>query len=231
MTTGTGQVADRRERYRNQTREEAKDAALRQLAESGTGGLSLNAIAREIGLSGPALYRYFENREALLTALVTDGFNAIGDALERTAKAAAGYSAEQRLRAVLGAFRKWAITEPHRYQLLFGTPIPGYRAPESTTPAAARMFTTLLRAMVDVDADRNRADPGRTPPAPTPLDEQLVHWHADPSTPPHLVRAAVIAWTRLHGVLSLEIDGAFGPMRFDTALLYESEVDAIVAGL
>src|SRR3712207_1012330 len=122
-------AVDRRERYREQTREEAKEVALRQLAESGTGGLSLNAIAREIGLSGPALYRYFANRDALLTALVTDGFDAIGDALEDAAAAAAERPPEERLRTVLGAFRAWAIAEPHRYSLLFGTPVPDYRAP------------------------------------------------------------------------------------------------------
>src|SRR3712207_101762 len=125
-------AVDRRERYREQTREEAKEVALRQLAESGTGGLSLNAIAREIGLSGPALYRYFANRDALLTALVTDGFHAIGDALEDAATAVADGTAEERLRAVLRTFRERAVAEPHRYQLLFGTPVPGFRAPETT---------------------------------------------------------------------------------------------------
>jgi AcrR family transcriptional regulator len=227
----TGQAVDRRERYREQTREEAKEVALRQLAESGTGGLSLNAIAREIGLSGPALYRYFANRDALLTALVTDGFEAVGDALEDAAASAADRSPEERLRVVLGVFRERATAEPHRYQLLFGTPVPGYRAPESTISAAARMFTTVLRAMAEVAGDRDRSDPTRTPPAPTPLDEQLALWYADTSAPPHLVRAAVTGWTRLHGVLSLEIDGSFGPMRFDAGLLYQSEVDGILAAL
>ncbi|SHN25600.1 TetR/AcrR family transcriptional regulator [Cryptosporangium aurantiacum] len=224
-------VVDRRERYREQTREEAKAVALRQLAESGTGGLSLNAIAREIGLSGPALYRYFANRDALLTALVLDGFTAVGDVLDQAAADAADEPPEARLRAVLGAFRAWSIAEPHRYQLLFGTPVPAYRAPDVTIAAAARMFTAVLRTMVDVAAERDRADPTRTPPAPTPLDEQLVLWYADSSVPPHLVRATVIGWSRLHGVLSLEIQGAFGPMRFDAGLLYASEVDTIIASL
>lgn len=229
--TGTGRVVDRRQRYREQTREEAKEVALRQLAESGTGGLSLNAIAREIGLSGPALYRYFANRDALLTALISDGFDAVGDALEDAAAAAAGQPADDRLRAVLGAFRTWAVTQPHRYLLLFGTPVPNYRAPGDTIEIAARMFATVQAAIVDVAAERDSTDPTRTRPAPTPLDQQLARWQGDSSAPPHLVRAGVVAWTRLHGVLSLEIQGSFGPMGFDAGLLYESEVDALLAAL
>ncbi|GAA3387876.1 TetR/AcrR family transcriptional regulator [Cryptosporangium minutisporangium] len=224
-------TVDRRERYREQTREEAKEVALRQLAESGPGGLSLNAIAREIGLSGPALYRYFANRDALLTALVVDGFHALGDALERAAADAAAQAPEQRLRAVFRAWRSWALAEPHWYQLLFGTPVPGYQAPESTIDAAARSFAAVLRPVRDVAAERDRADPTRTPPSPGQLDEQLARWYADPGVPPHLVRATVISWTRLHGVLSLEVQGSFGPMQFDTALLFESEVDALLAAL
>lgn len=222
---------DRRERYREQTREEAKEVALRQIAESGTGGLSLNAIAREIGLSGPALYRYFANRDALLTALVLDGFHALGDTLERASADAADQTPEQRLRALLGAWRSWAMTEPHRYQLLFGTPVPGYQAPESTADAAARSFTAVLRGVVDVAVERDHADPTRRPPASTPLDEQLALWYTDLGVPAHLIRAAVATWTRLHGVLSLEVQGSFGRMRFDPALLYQSEVDDVIAAL
>jgi AcrR family transcriptional regulator len=219
-------VADRRARYREQTREEAKEVALRQLAESGAAGLSLNAIAREIGLSGPALYRYFANRDALLTALVTDGFAAIGDALEDAATRAADRSPQERLRAVLGAFRAWAIAEPHRYLLLFGAPVPGYRAPDGTTAAAGRMFAAVQNAIVDVAAER-----GRGPAPATRLDEQLARWFTDGAGPPHLLRLGVVTWTRLHGVLSLELQGTFSPMRFDPALLYDSEVDAILAAI
>lgn len=224
--TRTGQVVDRRERYREQTREEAKEVALRQLAESGAAGLSLNAIAREIGLSGPALYRYFANRDALLTALVTDGFNAIGDALEDAATSTAGELPETRLRAVLGALRAWAIAEPHRYLLLFGTPVPGYRAPDGTTSAAGRMFSAVQSAIVDIARERKRDTP-----TPTPLDEQFARWYTDEPVSPHLLRLGVVTWSRLHGVLSLELQGTFSPMRFDPALLYESEVDAIIAAI
>lgn len=229
--TRAGQVANRRERYREQTREEAKQVALRQLAEAGTGGLSLNAIAREIGLSGPALYRYFANRDALLTSLILDGFDALGDTLEQVAAEVADQPPEHRLRAVFGAWRQWALAEPHQYKLLFGTPVPGYQAPESTVGASARSFAAMLGSIVDVAAERDRVDPSRAAPEPSALDDQLGLWYTDSAVPPHLVRAAVVSWTRLHGVLSLETQGSFGPMHFDTALLFELEVDVVLAGL
>ena len=222
-------TVDRRERYRAQTRDEIKRGALRQLAEGGTGALSLNAIAREIGLSGPALYRYFANRDALLTAMITDAFSDLGDAMERAS--AVDLPPEDRLRAVLAEFRAWATAEPHRYQLLFGTPVPGYTAPPATTLAAHRIFTVPLEASIAIAAERDAADPARRPPPPTPVDRQLAAWLDDPTVPQHLIRAGVIGWSRLHGLLSLEINGSYGPMCFDPALLYQAEVDTIIASL
>src|SRR5215467_10787776 len=70
-----------RERYRAQVRAEVKQAALRQLAESGPTGLSVSAIGKELGVSGPALYRYFASRDELLTELVIDAYNDLSGAL------------------------------------------------------------------------------------------------------------------------------------------------------
>jgi len=101
-----------RDRFRAQMRQEVKEAALRQLADGGTEALSMNAIARELGVSGPALYRYFTGREALLTELILD---AHAD-LTATLTAAGG------LPELALAYRSWATSHPHRYRLLFGAP-------------------------------------------------------------------------------------------------------------
>src|ERR1044072_163112 len=113
-----------RERYREQNREEAKRIALEQLAESGPAGVSVNAIAREMGVTGPALYRYFAGRDGLLTELIADAYTELADTVEHAAtpKPAPG----ARARALATAWRDWALAQPHRYLLLFGTPIPGY---------------------------------------------------------------------------------------------------------
>ena len=74
-----------RERYRAQVRGEVKQAALRQLAESGPAGLSISAIGKQLGVSGPALYRYFASRDELLTELVIDAYHDLADALRAAA--------------------------------------------------------------------------------------------------------------------------------------------------
>ena len=124
-----------RDRFRAQVREETKQLALRQLAEGGPEALSLNAIAKRLGVSGPALYRYFANRDSLLTELIIDAYDDLGAALE------AADVPVDRLRSLVRAYRGWAVAEPHRYRLLFRAPLPGYDA------HAERLVEASQRAM------------------------------------------------------------------------------------
>src|SRR3954471_20052482 len=92
-----------------------KRIALRQLEEGGPAAVALNAIARELGVSGPALYRYFRNRDALLTVLVVDAYEDLAAALEPSTD----------LESFAHAYRAWALAQPHRYRLLYSAPWPG----------------------------------------------------------------------------------------------------------
>lgn len=219
----------RRERYRAETREEAKRIALRQLAAGGQEGLSLNAIAREMGMSGPALYRYFANRDDLLTALIVDAYRDVGAALTGAVTAAARRGPDDRMRALARAMRTWALDQPHRYLLLFGTPFAGYQAPEAATAAARDSIGGALLAIIDIEHERPRAKKRRTP-----LERQLEEAPFVPEelrgeVPGAVLADAILAWSRIHGLIGLEINGQFAPMGFDPALLYEREVDAIIA--
>ena len=118
-----------RDRFRAQVRSEIKAAALAQVAEAGAQGVSVNAIAKQLGVSGPALYRYFANRDELLTELVVDAYGDFAGALR-----AAGGDA----RALARAYRTWAVAQPHRYRLLFAPPLPGYDAHAPRLVDAAR---------------------------------------------------------------------------------------------
>ncbi len=211
---------DRRQQYREQTRQEAKRIALEQLAEHGVGGISVNAIGKHMGVTGPALYRYFANRDALLTELISDGYHDLADTLEAAVHAAR--TPATRLRAAANAMRGWAIAAPHRYLLLFGTPIPGYEAPEHTLTAANRAMTALLAA-----AGEDRAEPSaRT------LHRQVAEWGermGHGRLTPHQQHWGLTVWTRLHGVLSLEVAGQFALSGIDPELLYRAEVDALAA--
>jgi AcrR family transcriptional regulator len=199
-----------RERYRAQVRAEVKEHAWAQIAEAGSSAISLNAIAKTMGLSGPALYRYFSSRDELITDLVIDAYRQLVDAA-RTAVAAKGPDP-----AVLAnAIRDWAREYPQRYFLIYGTPIPGYHAPQTTTEIVSELMDMLLEAMRD-------HDPGPV----TAFDEDLAehrHW-TTVDVPEGVLRDALTFWTRLHGVVSLEIAGQFRDMGFDTQLLFETEL-------
>lgn len=212
---------DRRQRYREQTRQEVKRIALEQLAEHGIAGISVNAIGKRLGVTGPAIYRYFANRDALLTELIADGYHGLADTLEAAIDPAAPPA--ERTRAVATALRDWAVAVPHRYLLLFGTPIPGYQAPAHTLDAANRAMTALLATAPP--------DPGPTTVA-EPLYGQLSEW-GEQLGHGHLTQRqqhwGMTVWSRLHGVLSLEVAGQFSLTGLDSGLLYRAEVEALIA--
>jgi AcrR family transcriptional regulator len=211
-------AATPRERYRAQVREEIKKHAWEQIAAAGASALSLNAIAKRIGMSGPALYRYFANRDELITELIREGYRSLADTFRARAEAGAG------LGDLAHALRGWALEDPQRYLLLYGTPVPGYQAPEDTTRIAAQIMDVILDAC---------ATEQLCVMAPSPLQEHLDDhraWAGQHPAPPSALHRALVFWTRLHGVLSLELAGQFTGMGFDPARLYTAEAEAITAG-
>ncbi|MFI0486824.1 TetR/AcrR family transcriptional regulator [Actinomadura sp. 9N215] len=203
-------AASPRERYRAQVRTEIKERAWEQIATAGASALSLNAIAKQMGMSGPALYRYFANRDELITELIRDAYRSLADAFHATAEGGTD------LASLAHTVRRWALDVPHRYFLIYGTPIPGYHAPADTTEIAAELMAIMLDACPPVPADGTALDRN--------LDE---HGHWGASHPAPVRRRALTFWTRLHGVLSLELAGHFTGMEFDPALLYEAEVASL----
>ncbi|UUU22235.1 TetR/AcrR family transcriptional regulator [Streptomyces sp. DSM 40750] len=182
-----------RERYRAQVRAEVKEHAWEQIAAAGASALSLNAIAKRMGMSGPALYRYFAGRDELITELIRDAYRSLADTFRATSEAGADVA------ALATALRAWALADPQRYFLVYGTPVPGYHAPDEITTIASEIMAPLLDACTALPSD-----------GPTPLHRALTFW------------------TRLHGVLSLELAGHFNGMEFDPAQFYAAEVEALV---
>ncbi|MEU9312735.1 TetR/AcrR family transcriptional regulator [Streptomyces sp. NPDC048256] len=207
-----------RERYRAQVRAEIKERAWEQIATAGASALSLNAIAKQMGMSGPALYRYFAGRDELITELVRDAYRSLADAF-RTASAAGGG-----LTGLAHTLRDWALDDPQRYFLVYGTPVPGYHAPDDVTTIASEIMTALLDACADLPADG----------PPTPLAAHLEglgdQWTTGHPAPPAALHRALTCWTRLHGVLSLELAGHFNGMGFDPTLLFTAELDTLTGG-
>lgn len=214
-----------RERYRAQVRGEVKEAALGHLAESGPAGLSVSGIGKQLGVSGPALYRYFASRDELLTELVIDAYDDLADALRAAARQPAVTEPRARFDALARAYRSWALAQPHRYRLLFGPPLPGYDAHAQrlvdASQAAMNQLLGVLRELGD-----------RTAPAPPqPLASQLTAWAQahDPGTGPATALRAVLTWSRLHGLVSLEIAGNFASMGIDPGQVFEAQLSALTA--
>jgi len=218
-----------RGRYREHVRDEVKQVALRQLAEGGPQALSVNAIGKELGVSGPALYRYFANRDELLTELVVDAYHDLAVAL---AEATRRSRPTHRLRDLATAYRSWANAQPHRYRLLFVAPVPGYDAQSERLVSASQEAMNVLLDVLAGDATEPPAGTAAKPPASIAraLDRQLDRWARDrglTGVSGALAHRAVIAWTRLHGLVSLEIEGNFASMGLDAGLLFDAEVRAL----
>jgi AcrR family transcriptional regulator len=216
----TGQTSPR-ERYRAQIRDEIKAVALHQLAEVGPAGVSVNAIGKELGVSGPALYRYFASRDELLTELVVDSYTDQTAALRSAAAKVPGPPSRSALEALARAYRQWAINNPHRYRLLFAPPLPGYDAhAERLVQAAQASMQLLLEALPPTD--------GAIHPSEA-LGAQATAWlkarglSSDSST----ALRAVQTWSRLHGFVSLEIAGNFAAMGFDPGALFDLELSSL----
>jgi AcrR family transcriptional regulator len=194
-----------RARARAQLVAEIKASARRQLAADGAAGLSLRAIARELEMASSAIYRYFPSRDDLLTALIVDAYGAVGEAVERAAVARPHAPLLDRWRMVCRAVRDWAVANPHEYALVYGSPVPGYRAPPDTVDQATRVTAVLAGLVVEGTARGDAA-----PPAPGDVDDAL---HTDglrallPGVPPDVITRAVIAWTELFGLVSFEVFG------------------------
>ncbi|MGW4625216.1 TetR/AcrR family transcriptional regulator [Streptomyces rubiginosohelvolus] len=211
----TSDAATPRERYRAQVRAEIKQHAWEQIATAGASALSLNAIAKRMGVSGPALYRYFAGRDELITELIRDAYRSLADAVHAAALTGADPA------ALAHVLRDWALADPHRYFLIYGTPVPGYHAPDEITGISQEIMADLLTAWTAFEPDA---------PA-SPFAAHLADhrdWAGDHPAPPGVLRRALAFWTRLHGVLSLELAGHFTGMGFDPALLFQAELDGLV---
>ena len=143
-----------RERTRAEITRQILDAARRHLATEGASGLSLRAIARELGASSSAVYRYVASRDDLLTRLIVAAYDALGAAAETAEAAVARDDLAGRWSAVCGAVRAWALANPNEYALIYGTPVPGYTAPPATIAPAARVSSVLLGILAGAAAGR-----------------------------------------------------------------------------
>jgi AcrR family transcriptional regulator len=225
----------RRDRLRQTTLAEIKALAWQQIAEAGAPSLSLRAIAREMGMTSSALYRYFPSRDVLLSALIKDGFASLADTLEAveadTKKS--GQGSELFIRLVR-AYRTWSLTHPSEYALIFGTPVPGLEVHDPDVKSELmRGVNVLFRCMIDGVRRGVIHPPALQGPGAGRLRAKLRAWGLDeaPGLPPAALAGCLFAWTQLHGAISLELFGHMPEQVLPADELFEQQMRQVLTAL
>jgi AcrR family transcriptional regulator len=209
--------------------------AREHLAEQGAAALSLRSVARELELAPSALYRYFDGRDALLSALIMAAYESLADETELAADRAAqahGTDSERWIEAPR-AIRRWALERPHEWGLIFGTPVPGYEAPEDTVEPYARVASALARPLVEAKA-AGRLHPDAPSSAATDELRQAVAPVAEGlelDMPVQTVVRLVQAWTTLVGIISLEVFGHWRNTILVPEAFFEATMHDVARGL
>lgn len=221
-----------RERARAATTAEILRLAREQMAVDGAAALSLRAVARDLGMVSSAVYRYFSSRDELLTALIIDSYDRLGAAVEvADASITRRDDFLGRYRAATRALREWAVEHPSEWALLFGTPVPGYKAPQDTIPSATRYAAVLVGILADMSAAglHHVADvPVALRPDLRRLRDQLGSDTSDGS-----LAVGLASWAALMGAINLELFGHLNNVVDRPGALYDAVVEqhgAIIMG-
>jgi len=215
------------------TTEEIKSIARQQMAEKGTNGLSLRGIARELNITAPAIYNYFPRLDDLITALIVDAFTALASAVEAADQGEETTAYGARLKAALMAYRKWAITHPADFQLIYGNPIPGYEAPADVTiPLARRSLEIMGQPMGLAWQAGQLTFPPEYQPIPEANKAFMKEWldplYGEIGLPVEMFYVLLVGWSRIHGIIMLELFEHLGPTVGDVRTFYEHEVDTLL---
>lgn len=224
--TDAREAPTRRERLRQQTADEIKQRAFELVDAGGAHDVTIASVGKGMGMTPPALYRYFPSREALLSALVVDAYADLGSTVADAAERVAGQDPRSRVRVALTTYRAWALARPRRYTMLFSDR--SRDVPDSPAGVAAinAGMLPLLVALGEIAASSGRAGDAQ-------VDEALSRWAQAMGAPeglsPTALRLAVLAWSRVHGLVSLEITGALAAMGLDAEVLMDAEVEGVLA--
>lgn len=218
--TGVRKASGVRARVRAELTGAIKDIARQQLASDGAASLSLRAISRELDMASSAIYRYFASRDELLTALIIDAYNNLGAAVEEANEVCDSPDVRVRWLALTRAFRRWALENPHEYALIYGSPVPGYAAPQDTIDPASRVSVQLIQ-LLEGSGVWSESSPALTN-AVAPLSEFSQHTIA-----PDALAAGVGAWAQLVGLVTFELFGHLNNVIDDRDTFFDHSMNQI----
>jgi AcrR family transcriptional regulator len=226
----TGHVGKRQD-ARARTEAQIIELARRQLISEGAAGLSLRAIARDLGMVSSAVYRYVANRDELLTLLLVDGYSELADAVDEARDAGGGMWRDDIIALAL-AMRRWAVEHPASWALLYGSPVPGYHAPPDRTVApGTRVIGALLSCVADgvMAGDVRTSDPSGHR---TLADfDEIRREYTFPGDDTVLAKCFT-AWAGIIGAISLEVFGGYGSDSItEPESLFHAQVEMLIGVL
>jgi AcrR family transcriptional regulator len=203
-------VMGKRQETREKIEAQIVELGRRHLVTDGAAGLSLRAIARDLGMVSSAVYRYVASRDDLLTLLLVDAYSELADAVDRAA-ATAGGSWRDRVLATAHAARAWAIDQPARWSLLYGSPVPGYHAPrERTVGPGTRVVASLFDAIGAGIAAGDIPQSNVAVAQPLSSDFGRLREEFAFAGDDSAVAKCFLLWAGLVGAISLEVFGQYG---------------------
>jgi AcrR family transcriptional regulator len=214
--------------------ESIKAAAHHQMTEHGTAGLTLRGIARELGVTAPAIYNYFPRLDDLITALIIDAFTDLGQAMQSADSAVPAAPPADRALAQCLAYRTWAIAHPVDFQLIYGNPIPGYIAPaDITIPLARRPFLGLFACFLEAHRAGELQVPEAYSAVPAATRQAVAEWKqlSGIEMPDALLTLLMSGWARIHGLVMLELFNHIQPLVGEGETFYRYELEAFMRQL
>ncbi|MDD2857256.1 MAG: TetR/AcrR family transcriptional regulator [Candidatus Nanopelagicales bacterium] len=223
----------RREAAREELTAQILELGRAHLAVEGAAGLSLRAIARDLGMVSSAVYRYVPSRDALLTLLIVDAYDALGAVAETAEARVARADLMGRFVAVAMAVRTWALEHPHEYALIYGSPVPGYAAPEATIGPASRVPTLLLTILAQMPEPAAGLAPAEAKVVRTAIAPLASS--AAGGIPDERIARGLASWATLLGAVSLEVFGhltnVVAPGQRTRRAFFEHQMREVAAGL
>lgn len=201
-----------------------KSVAREQVAERGAAALSLSRIARRLEMTTPALYRYFDNRDELVTALVVDAYSELCDVTERALEGVDRDDLGRRYESFMSSYRRWALAHPQDYILIHGAVLPGYKAPVGRVTAAT---FRVIRLFVEMLMDAQRLGRLRIPKGFEELPDDLSRALSVQELPPQLVTLAFVTWLEVHSLVWQEIAGHLPSMLFEEGGLFRLQIQNV----
>ncbi|MFW0792902.1 TetR/AcrR family transcriptional regulator [Gordonia sp. CPCC 205515] len=200
------------------------------LSTHGAAGLSLRAIARDLGVVSSAVYRYVPSRDDLLTALLVEGYTDLADAVDAAVADVVAADRRARLLAAAEALRAWAVADPARWALLYGSPVPGYAAPaEVTVEPGTRVIGVLIAELGAAHRTGLLREVRDALPPATLGDLDAIRTEFGSDLPDAVLAAGITVWAVVIGGTSLEVFGQYGSGTFtDPAGLFRAQVDGVL---